>query len=147
MFGRKRSRQNMAKQLQMLTEQVQSLAEQLDRFRRERPGVTIEHMKVDQAYLDELVFRLDSLDIQELSGSLNLGNNFNPKVTHTSVKRPAPVATVSANKVTGNNMAANNSEQSANTGTDAGENRTTTLNFTDGRQMNTTKTGFLVTLS
>ncbi len=38
--------------------------------------VTVESLHVDKATLESLVFRMDSLDIQELSGSLNLGNNF-----------------------------------------------------------------------
>lgn len=38
--------------------------------------VTVESLHVDKATLESLVFRMDSLDIHELSGSLNLGNNF-----------------------------------------------------------------------
>lgn len=134
MFGRKRSRQHMTRQLQTLTEQVQSLAERLDRVRNERPGVTIEHMQIDQAYLDELVFRLDSLDIQELSGSLNLGNNFHPKVSHTSVKRPEPVP-----------MAVSPKQKDGHDESPASEQET--RSFPDGTHLNTTKRGFLVTLS
>lgn len=38
--------------------------------------ITIEHLQMEQPVLEQLAFRLDSLDIKELSGSLNLGNNF-----------------------------------------------------------------------
>lgn len=38
--------------------------------------ITIEHLQMEQPILEQLAFRLDSLDIKELSGSLNLGNNF-----------------------------------------------------------------------
>jgi hypothetical protein len=40
--------------------------------------ITVESLHVDKATLESLVFRMDSLDIDELSGSLNLGNNFGP---------------------------------------------------------------------
>ncbi|MCD5325723.1 MULTISPECIES: hypothetical protein [Pontibacillus] len=36
----------------------------------------IEHIDIHNPKLDDLSFRLDSLDIEELSGSLNMGNNF-----------------------------------------------------------------------
>lgn len=134
MFGRKRSRQHITTQLQTLAEQVQSLAEKLDHVRSERPGVTIEHMQIDQAYLDELIFRLDSLDIQELSGSLNLGNNFHPKVSHTSVKRPEPVP-----------LSVQPKEPASQDAPPA--DGADSLAFDDGRHLNTTKRGFLVTLS
>lgn len=42
--------------------------------------ITVENLHVEQANLERLVFHLDSLDIQDLSGALNLGNNFGVKV-------------------------------------------------------------------
>lgn len=46
----------------------------------ERPAhIHIETLHVHQPVLDSLTFRLDQLDIGELSGSLNLGNNFGAK--------------------------------------------------------------------
>jgi hypothetical protein len=36
----------------------------------------IEHIDIHQPTMEELSFRLDELDIEELSGSLNIGNNF-----------------------------------------------------------------------
>jgi hypothetical protein len=38
--------------------------------------ITIEHLEIHSPRLDSLTFSLDALDIQELSGVLNLGNNF-----------------------------------------------------------------------
>lgn len=39
-----------------------------------------DHVEVNHPKLDELTFRLDELDIEELSGALNLGNNFGVSV-------------------------------------------------------------------
>lgn len=39
-----------------------------------------DHVEVNNPKLDELTFRLDELDIEELSGALNLGNNFGVNV-------------------------------------------------------------------
>jgi len=43
-------------------------------------NVTIEHVHIHQPVLEKLAFRLDRLEIDELSGALNLGNNFGTKV-------------------------------------------------------------------
>ena len=45
-----------------------------------RTEITVENLHVNQANLERLNFRLDALEIQELSGALNLGNNFGIKV-------------------------------------------------------------------
>jgi hypothetical protein len=42
--------------------------------------ITVERVDIHQPVLEQLTFRLDSLDIRELSGALNLGNNFATKV-------------------------------------------------------------------
>ncbi|MCA0972490.1 hypothetical protein LCM20_17985 [Halobacillus litoralis] len=39
-----------------------------------------DHVEVNHPKLDELNFKLDELDIEELSGALNLGNNFGVSV-------------------------------------------------------------------
>lgn len=41
-----------------------------------RVQVNVQSLHVDKASLEQLSFRLDRIDIDELSGSLNLGNNF-----------------------------------------------------------------------
>lgn len=38
--------------------------------------IHVQNLHVHNPKLDQLAFRLDQLDIKELSGSLNLGNNF-----------------------------------------------------------------------
>ncbi|WP_079477228.1 hypothetical protein [Halobacillus salinus] len=45
-----------------------------------------DHVEVNNPKLNELTFRLDELDIEELSGALNLGNNFGVSVQPT--KKP-----------------------------------------------------------
>lgn len=54
--------------------------------------ITIENVHIHQPVLERLEFRLDDLDIEHLSGSLNLGNNFGAKVNpdQLSAKSPAP---------------------------------------------------------
>lgn len=81
MFGRK-SRQ-VLERLQDVSAQMERLTATLDRL-QETTGhsarINIEHLDISEAFLNELVFRLESLDIDELSGSLNVGNNFSPTV-------------------------------------------------------------------
>lgn len=59
-----------------MAELTKALREVKDKLHENSVQVTVESLHVDQATLENLTFRLDSLDIQELSGSLNLGNNF-----------------------------------------------------------------------
>jgi hypothetical protein len=42
--------------------------------------ITIHDLNIYDSKLDDLAFNLDKLDIKELSGALNIGNNFGPKV-------------------------------------------------------------------
>lgn len=42
--------------------------------------INIEKLDINNPALKELVFRLDKLDIKELSGALSLGNNFGVRV-------------------------------------------------------------------
>ncbi len=41
-----------------------------------RVHITVEHLQVEKASLEQLIFRLGQLDIKELSGTLSIGNNF-----------------------------------------------------------------------
>ncbi|MFB5191339.1 hypothetical protein [Alicyclobacillus fastidiosus] len=56
------------------------------------PGtVNIQNLKIEQATLDKLLFQLERIDVKELSGTLNLGNNFqldNPEQRVLSNKLP-----------------------------------------------------------
>lgn len=84
MWWQRRSRQieDIGQQLTELTQYLRTLSERAD----QRIHVNVESLHVDQASLEKLIFQLDNLDIQELSGSLNLGNNFGKPGTNT-VKR------------------------------------------------------------
>jgi len=42
--------------------------------------VDIQEFNLQELSLEELAFHLDKLDIKELSGMLNLGNTFSPKI-------------------------------------------------------------------
>ena len=67
-----------------LDERYRRLEEALDRLNARFPQVTIENVHIHQPVLEKLEFRLDGLDIEHLSGSLNLGNNFGARFGHES---------------------------------------------------------------
>lgn len=48
---------------------------------KSRPEYHINVEKLDVQQLENLIFRLDNLDIKELSGTLNIGNNYDNKKT------------------------------------------------------------------
>ncbi|RDU36053.1 hypothetical protein DRW41_15815 [Neobacillus piezotolerans] len=52
--------------------------------------IHINDLHLNELNLEELAFHLERLDIQELSGMLNLGNTFSPKV-HGKEKLNEPV--------------------------------------------------------
>ncbi|MDQ0188823.1 hypothetical protein JI721_12510 [Alicyclobacillus cycloheptanicus] len=62
--------------LQRLDELSVQLRDVLDKLPEHKIQVNVQSLHVDRASLERLVFQLDRLDIEELSGSLNLGNNF-----------------------------------------------------------------------
>lgn len=49
--------------------------------------VTVENLHVHDPKLDNLTFSFDALDVKEVSGALNLGNNFGVKVDQTGKKK------------------------------------------------------------
>ncbi|MCC3373112.1 hypothetical protein [Cohnella sp. REN36] len=57
-----------------------------------QPQIVIEHLVIQQPVLEKLEFRLDGLDIEHLSGSLNLGNNFGTNVAANADVRKSPAA-------------------------------------------------------
>lgn len=75
------SRKELLAQLTQLTEQMSEVTEKLQ---KQTMNVTVQSLHVDHATLERLVFRLDSLDIHDLSGSLNLGNNFQQPPLHSN---------------------------------------------------------------
>ncbi|WNR43745.1 hypothetical protein [Paenibacillus roseipurpureus] len=65
--------------VRLLEQRLRKLEEQLSSLTTKHPNIHIDHLHVHQPVLENLTFRLDQLDIKELSGSLNLGNNFGAK--------------------------------------------------------------------
>lgn len=53
---------------------------------KSRPEYHINVEKMDVQQLENLIFQLDTLDIEELSGTLNIGNNFGTKKTVEKAK-------------------------------------------------------------
>jgi hypothetical protein len=71
----------------------------LDRPPPQAAQITIENVHIHQPVLEKMEYRLDALDIEHLSGSLNLGNNFGAKfgpepqaVKPPTASKPAPPA-------------------------------------------------------
>ncbi|MFC5449694.1 hypothetical protein [Paenibacillus aestuarii] len=68
--------------VQQLEQRIKRLEELLLRLTEKTPEIRVEALHIHQPVLENLTFRLDQLDIKELSGSLNLGNNFGAKPDH-----------------------------------------------------------------
>ncbi|WDL95528.1 hypothetical protein [Alicyclobacillus sp. ALC3] len=79
-----RSQQQLIEQLQQTNELLSQLPDQIARG---GGSVVIENLHVDSAHLDKLLFQLDRVDVQELSGTLNLGNNFRLDEAKTQVSK------------------------------------------------------------
>lgn len=85
-------------QIEQLELRIRKLEEQLNRAAATVPEIRIETLHIHQPVLENLTFRLDQLDIHELSGSLNLGNNFGTK---PNSKQPAHGNNAGGNKGAG----------------------------------------------
>lgn len=68
-----------AERWRKLDERFSRLEKAMDGLKAGAAQVTIENVHIHQPVLEKLEFRLDGLDIEHLSGSLNLGNNFGTK--------------------------------------------------------------------
>ncbi len=75
-------RKNVQKDLQILNEQIKKLENTIEGLMKtnKTQHIHIEQLTIDNPKLESLIFRMDSLDVEEVSGSLNLGNNFGVKV-------------------------------------------------------------------
>ncbi|MCY9663843.1 hypothetical protein M5X11_02430 [Paenibacillus alginolyticus] len=71
--------------VQQLERRLRKLEEELADLTAKHPKIHIDTLHIHQPVLENLTFRLDHLDIKELSGSLNLGNNFAAKPSEKSV--------------------------------------------------------------
>lgn len=68
-----RSQQQLLEQLQKTNDILSTLPEKIE---QSGGKVVIQRLEIRQAHLDKLLFQLDNIDVQDLSGTLNLGNNF-----------------------------------------------------------------------
>lgn len=53
------------------------------------PPIVIQHMHVDHPKLDQLTFKLDQIDIDEVSGALNIGTNSGIEISKPHAKSPS----------------------------------------------------------
>lgn len=87
--SRKAESAEMLRELHNKVAQLEHMIHQLSRPVIEH--VTIERVYVQNPVLEHLEFGLDTIDIKELSGSLNLGNNFGLSSTPPNGKKhPKP---------------------------------------------------------
>ncbi|MED1203946.1 hypothetical protein [Heyndrickxia acidicola] len=76
--------------LEKLTKKVNALEKSLqNNHAKVQVQVDIQEFNLKELNLEELAFHLDKLDIQELSGMLNLGNTFSPMVTRKKSEEKA----------------------------------------------------------
>ncbi|CAM3824004.1 hypothetical protein COLU111180_09605 [Cohnella lubricantis] len=85
-FGRRARTEKLLSDIRARLEEMETrfrrFEESLERSeggQPQQPHVQIENVHIHQPVLEKLEFRLDALDIEQLSGSLNLGNNFGAK--------------------------------------------------------------------
>ncbi|RXJ04326.1 hypothetical protein DS745_02780 [Anaerobacillus alkaliphilus] len=79
----------------------QDIIEELKRRETEKKHITIniniqeiKEINIQEFYLDQLSYHLDRLDIKDLSGALNLGNNFGGRVVK-GIEKSKPKASFS----------------------------------------------------
>ncbi len=80
-WRRQPKRKPAAPSAQSLQQQLDDLKAAIARLQRTKEQSIEVHFHIDkvdihQPTLDQLSFRLDQLDIEQLSGALNIGNNF-----------------------------------------------------------------------
>ncbi|GGE48896.1 hypothetical protein GCM10011391_29670 [Pullulanibacillus camelliae] len=91
MFFRRKKQSKRDRALHELTAKMDQLEAALEQVLKN--GITyevnIENFNVHDPVLKELMFRFDKLDVKEVSGALNLGNNFGVKVGENAQKKRA----------------------------------------------------------
>ncbi|TCP64898.1 hypothetical protein [Baia soyae] len=94
-----------AKQLSDKIDHLESSVKELLN-RSSEVHIHIHQLDIHQPVLEQLTFRLDQLDIDELSGSLNIGNNLgiqSPKKLVSKRSPPSSSGSSSEMKVSSNN--------------------------------------------
>lgn len=105
-FGKKSKTEMMYKelaaQLKEINSRLRSMEESIEQQATKVPHISIQTVHIHQPVLKSLEFKLDELDIENLSGSLNLGNNFgvktglgrhssHPDISHKPEQKAAPM--------------------------------------------------------
>lgn len=76
MFQSRKILRNQAQLIQEIRQTNQLLQAIPDQISKKSGTLAIENLNIKQASLDKLLFQLEKIDVKELSGTLNLGNNF-----------------------------------------------------------------------
>jgi hypothetical protein len=71
--------------LREIYKKIISIEEEVEKL-KSKPEYHINIEKLDVQQLENLTFTLDTLDIKDLSGTLNIGNNFDTKKSIEKVK-------------------------------------------------------------
>ena len=76
--------------LQEIVEKIGAIEKKLQEISSQSTvyHITIQNLNIHDPVLKELTFSLENLDIKELSGALNMGNNFGPKVEQKPKNEP-----------------------------------------------------------
>jgi len=90
-FKKNRNESNqkqLEKNIENLTARIDMLYHAIEKIHHRQlvETINIEQLTIESPTVDNLTFRLDKLDIEELSGALNLGNNFGTKVEQKQKK-------------------------------------------------------------
>ncbi|UUZ86309.1 hypothetical protein LJK88_24650 [Paenibacillus sp. P26] len=81
---------DLENRIRPLTEQFNRIEDKLENLAAQKPQITIETVHIHQPVLEKMEYRLDKLDIDTLSGSLNLGNNFGTKLSPEPPHKTTP---------------------------------------------------------
>lgn len=81
---------NLLKQIEAKINQLETKLDDMTNCSNEY-NITIQQVDIHHPLLKELSFSLDSLDVKELSGALNIGNNFGSKVGQKEEKKKQPM--------------------------------------------------------
>jgi hypothetical protein len=75
----KENDQETLKEIKSKVDHLETLLEQISQ-RNVVETINIEKLSIENPVVKSLTFRLDKLDVDEVSGALNLGNNFGTRV-------------------------------------------------------------------
>ena len=74
-FKGTKNKKNIDQRIEKLEKLIEELSEKTFEYH-----INIEKLDIHNPKLDELTFQLDTIDVEELSGALNVGNNFGIQV-------------------------------------------------------------------